>query len=100
MPVPAETSPDRRRLDQDDHDVLTFGEAGERLRIEIAATENQIATLAEHGSAVELARAERRLDALRAAVRRNSAQPINDVESERFFGHAAKTRIRMPSPDG
>jgi hypothetical protein len=90
---------DRVKSDEDDHDLLTFGEAGERLRIEIGAAERQVAELAEHGAAADLDKARQRLEALRAAARRNSAQPINDANFERFFGYAGKARRNLPASD-
>ncbi|GAB1814471.1 acyl-CoA synthetase [Mycobacterium sp. MUNTM1] len=96
MPQPAPPPPDRGKSEEDDHDLLTFGEAGERLRIEVATAQQRVAELTEHGSAAELDTARRRLDALRAAALRNSAQPINDANFERFFGYAGKAR-RNPS---
>ena len=50
MSEPASLPTERVKSDEDDHDLLTFGEAGERLRIEIAAIERRVAELAEHGS--------------------------------------------------
>ncbi|MGO9103186.1 MAG: acyl-CoA synthetase [Mycobacterium sp.] len=96
MTEPAPSQPDRGKLGEDDHDLLTFGEAGERLRIEIAAAERRVAELAERGPADDLDKARRRLDALRAAARRNSAQPINDANFERFFGYRGKAKRNLP----
>jgi len=94
--VTEQPAPEREKLAEDDHDLLTFGEAGERLRIEIAAAERQVAELAEHGDGSELEKARRRLEGLRAAVGRNSAQPINDDNFERFFGYRGKARRNLP----
>lgn len=66
------------------------------MRIEIAAAERQVAELAERGEGGDLDKARRRLDGLRAAVRRNSAQPINDANFERFFGYRGKARRNLP----
>ena len=96
MSEPASLPTERGKSDEDDHDLLTFGEAGERLRIEIGAAQRQVAELAEHGSAADLDKARYRLEALRAAARRNTAQPINDANFERFFGYAGKARRNLP----
>jgi hypothetical protein len=82
----------RERLDEDDHDLLTFVEVGERLRAEVAAAESALAAASatDDEEAVEKARA--RLTALRAATARNSAHPINDANFERFFGYPGKAR--------
>ncbi|MGX9787735.1 acyl-CoA synthetase [Mycobacterium sp. MMS18-G62] len=99
MSDPAALPTERGKSDEDDHDLLTFGEAGERLRIEIVTAERKVAELADHGSAADLATARHRLEALRAAARRNAAQPINDANFERFFGYAGKARRNLPGPD-
>lgn len=88
---------DRQKLDEDDHDLLTFSEAGERLRVEITAAEETVAQLKASGSDTELRKAQERLDALRAAARRNSAQPINDANFEKFFGYAGKAKRNLPT---
>lgn len=93
------TTGDRERLNQDDHDLLTFGEVGERLRLEINAAAHEVAQLAETGSPAELERAELRLRDLRAAARRNAAQPINDANFEDFFGYPGKVHRNLSGPD-
>ena len=87
---------DRDKLDEDDHDLLTFGEAGERLRIEIAAAEREVQRLAQSGPAEELEKAQARLEALQSAAARNSAQPINDANFEKFFGYPGKAKRNLP----
>ncbi|PQD98431.1 acyl-CoA synthetase [Mycobacterium sp. EPG1] len=87
-----ERSSDRTKLDEDDHDLLTFTEVGERLRREVAAAEREVTRLAALGPTPDLTRAEARLRDLRAAARRNTAQPINDENFERFFGYPGKAR--------
>lgn len=86
----------REKLDEDDHDLLTFGEAGERLRLEIAAARDDVSRLAS-GDPVALAKARTRLAALRAAADRNSAQPINDANFEKFFGYPGKAKRNLPT---
>jgi hypothetical protein len=90
---------ERRKLDEDDHDLLTFSEAGERLRVELRAAEAGVAELeAATGREQELTKARERLSALRAAARRNAAQPINDANFERFFGYPGKAKRTCPKP--
>ncbi|BCO34350.1 acyl-CoA synthetase [Mycobacterium heckeshornense] len=88
----------REKVNEDDHDLLTFGEAGERLRIEIAAAEAAEAELLRSGSRAELDKMKARLAALRAAAERNSAQPINDANFERFFGYPGKAKRNHGGP--
>ncbi|BBU21160.1 acyl-CoA synthetase [Mycobacterium xenopi] len=82
----------REKVNEDDHDLLTFGEAGERLRIEIASAEAAEAELLLSGSRADLDKIRARLAALRAAAKRNTAQPINDANFERFFGYPGKAK--------
>jgi hypothetical protein len=86
----------REKLDEDDHDLLTFGEAGERLRLEIAAARDDVERMAS-GDPAALAKARTRLAALRAAADRNSAQPINDANFEKFFGYPGKAKRNLPT---
>ncbi|SPM40864.1 acyl-CoA synthetase [Mycobacterium numidiamassiliense] len=86
----------RDKVDEDDHDLLTFGEAGERLRIEIAAAAREMQRLTQSGPVEELEKAQARLDALRSAAARNSAQPINDANFEKFFGYPGKAKRNLP----
>ena len=88
----------REKVDEDDHDLLTFGEAGERLRLEIAAAEVEVGRLRREGPLAALEKAESRLEALRSAASRNSAQPINDANFEKFFGYPGKARRNLPGP--
>jgi hypothetical protein len=86
----------RAKVDEDDHDLLTFGEAGERLRIEIAAAAREVQALQQSGPVESLEKAQARLDALRSAAARNSAQPINDANFEKFFGYPGKAKRNLP----
>jgi hypothetical protein len=88
----------RGKLDEDDHDLLTFGEAGERLRVEIAAAGEAVERLRDSGDTAGLAQALARLAALRAAADRNSAQPINDANFEKFFGYPGRATRNLPGP--
>jgi hypothetical protein len=93
------TDTSRGKMDEDDHDLLTFGEAGERLRLEINKALALVKRLEKQEcSAIELQKAVARLDALRAAAGRNSAQPINDANFEKFFGYPGTARRNLPGP--
>ena len=87
---------DRDKVDEDDHDLLTFGEAGERLRLEIAAAAREVQGLQQSGPVEALEKAQARLEALRSAAARNSAQPINDANFEKFFGYPGKAKRNLP----
>lgn len=88
------------RLDEDDHDLLTFGEAGARLSADIGETRTRIAALERSsGDAAELGRARDRLYALEQALTRNSAPPINDANFEEFFGYPGTARRNVPTPE-
>jgi hypothetical protein len=85
------------REDEDDHDLLTYGEVAARLSEEIAAEtqrlrewQQQLAT----GSPVaeECDRSARRLAQLRDAQSRNRRQPITDENFEHFFGFKGQPR--------
>jgi L-rhamnose isomerase len=88
----------REKVDEDDHDLLTFGEAGERLRLEVAAVTQEVRRLQQQGPADALAKAATRLEALRSAAARNTAQPINDANFEKFFGYPGKAKRNLPGP--
>jgi hypothetical protein len=88
----------REKVDEDDHDLLTFGEAGERLRLEVGAASQEVTRLQQDGPADALEKAEARLEALRSAAVRNSAQPINDANFEKFFGYPGKAKRNLPGP--
>jgi hypothetical protein len=90
--------PSREKVDEDDHDLLTFGEVSERLRLEITAAAAELETLRKSGSPTEAEKAGARLQALRAAAKRNSAQPINDANFEKFFGYPGKAKRNLPGP--
>jgi hypothetical protein len=82
------------RPDDDDHDLLTFGEAGARLQVEVRAMRERVRSLAVATPVDEaaLTAARSRLAALEEGVRRNTAQSINDENFERFFGYPGKAR--------
>lgn len=76
---------------EEDYDLLTFAEAGERLATEIAGERARLAALLaadpEDTAAIEARR--RRLADLEAAAGRNTRQPLTDATFERFFGYPA-----------
>ncbi|GGL12997.1 hypothetical protein [Nocardia jinanensis] len=76
-----------KREDKDDHDLLTYSEAGVRLHQEIEALEQRVRELSEAGESEALTATRARLTTLRAARDRNSRQPINDENFEKFFGY-------------
>jgi hypothetical protein len=81
------------REDEDDHDLLTFGEVAVRLDAEIRALAGQVTLLEAAGEEPEqLAKARQRLAQLRDAATRNARQPINDENFARFFGYEGKAR--------
>jgi hypothetical protein len=85
------TTPPPDREGKDDHDLLTYGEAGVRLDKEVRAQQGVVAALqADGGAVLEAARA--RLDALRDAAERNRRQPINDRNFESLFRYPGAAR--------
>lgn len=79
------------REEEDDHDLLTYGEAGVRLQESVMRQREVVERLRAAGSA-DLVAAEQRLVALEEAAQRNARQPINDENFERFFGYPGKAR--------
>jgi len=92
MPDDAAAQPVPERAAEDDHDLLTYGEAGVRLHEEAQATRSLLASLEASGQTAEAERARQRLDALEEAMERNQRQPINDENFERFFGYKGTAR--------
>lgn len=86
----------RKRVDEDDHDLLTFGEVGERLRIEIASARTAVEQSESSGDAAALEQARARLAALESAAKRNSAGRINDANFEKFFGYSGTAKRNLP----
>ena len=74
-----------QRDDEEDHDLLTFGEAGARLHEELIAQQRHVDRLRAEDAPEELDQALARLQALRDAARRNERQPITDAHFEGFF---------------
>jgi hypothetical protein len=80
-----------QREETEDHDLLTYGEAGVRLYEEVQAQRRLAESLEERGDpGAEAARA--RLTALQEAAERNARQPINDENFEKFFGYKGTAR--------
>jgi|SRR5690625_2474619 len=90
----------RAKTDEDDHDLLTFSEVGERLRLEIAAAAVHLDRLEQTGTPADIADARSRLDTLRTAAQRNAAHPINDANFEKFFGYPGKAKRNLPGCTG
>lgn len=82
------------REEDDDYDLLTFGEAGVRLAEEIAALEILIQQMesVKDCNREELDLNRTRLKVLRGAAERNARQPINDENFTKFFGYEGKAR--------
>ena len=80
-----------RDADEDDHDLLTYGEVRVRLHEEVRQQQETVDEL-ERSGGEGLEAARRRLDALKDAVERNKQQPINDDNFERFFGYKGTAR--------
>lgn len=89
---PSTGDPAPQRDDVDDHDLLTYGEAGARLYEEIAAQRAIIAALASPGRPGDvddpnLDAARGRLQLLEEAAERNFRGTITADNFERFFGY-------------
>ncbi|WP_261569584.1 acyl-CoA synthase [Frankia gtarii] len=83
-----------QREDEDDQDLLTYGEVAVRLAEEIEAQSALVTELegAEPADAERVGRERTRLAALRDAQERNQRRPINDENFERFFGYRGTPR--------
>jgi len=85
------TGPLPEREEEDDHDLLTYGEAGVRLKQEIALQRERVEAARAQG-AEALAKAERRLDLLLDAVGRHAGNRIDADNFEKFFGYKGTPR--------
>ncbi len=75
------------RPDDEDHDLLTFGEAGARLEEEVIKQRRTLERLHEGGAdRSTIDGAERRLDELERARARNRPPTLDDLKSSGFFG--------------
>jgi hypothetical protein len=92
--VTSERPEDVERPEDDDHDLLTFGEAGARLEIEIRTLRARLRGLEDEQPRDDAAikAAADRLAALLQSAERNRAQPINDENFENFFGYPGQAR--------
>jgi hypothetical protein len=79
------------RPDDDDYDLLTFGEAGARLIEEIRRQRGRIESLLASGSesALVVDSAQKRLDLLLAAQVRNAKPTAEELSARGFFSPRA-----------
>lgn len=82
--------PTPEREDEDDHDLLTYGEVRVRIHEEVQAQRALVAELKAAGE--DTTSAQCRLDALVDAAERNSRSRINDENFEKFFGYKGTPR--------
>jgi hypothetical protein len=74
------------RPEDDDYDLLTFGEAGARLVEEIRRQEQRIVELTEStASEADLTKAQHRLELLQAAQIRNKKPTLEELRNSGFF---------------
>jgi hypothetical protein len=96
VPIPGDEVPIERSA-EDDHDLLTYGEAGARLRVAIHAMRVRIEelerTIPVEGT--ELAVARKRLAALEEGAVRNSGPRVDDANFENFFGYPGDAGRRL-----
>jgi hypothetical protein len=86
-----EARPTGQREVEEDHDLLTYGEAGARLHEEVSAQRRRVADLEATGApGLEAARS--RLAALQDAVNRMQSERISNDNYERFFGHGGTAK--------
>jgi hypothetical protein len=78
------------RPEDDDYDLLTYGEANARLRTEIDKAQRALADLENGGSETELAAVRRRLTDLTEAAERQVAAQREAADFTRFFGYDPK----------
>lgn len=81
------------RTQEDDHDLLTFGEAGLRLHESVEQLRTRLRALrASSAPDAQVAAVVHRLAAMEEAAERNRAQPINDENFAKFFGYEGQAR--------
>ena len=78
------------REDEDDHDLLTYGEVKVRIFEEVRAQRAVLDELEAAGR--DVTAAQRRLDGLIDAAERNTRSRINDDNFEKFFGYRGTPR--------
>jgi excinuclease UvrABC nuclease subunit len=87
-----------QRPEDDDYDLLTYGEAGARLRTEIKKQTQLLEELeermqvADNDLAHEIAAVQSRISELKDAAQRQTAQQNEAADFERFFGYDPKQR--------
>jgi hypothetical protein len=72
---------------EDDHDLLTYNEAGARLREELRLTRDELAAL-DGPDNPRRAELERRLELLQGSAERNDAQSAEDTDARGFLEYA------------
>ncbi|ASR03109.1 MULTISPECIES: hypothetical protein [Gordonia] len=90
----SDSGPDApQREEAEDHDLLTYGEAGVRVFAEVGKQKDLLAEMIAAGAdEAAIVRARQRLSALEDAQERNRRQPINDENFESFFGYPGTAR--------
>jgi hypothetical protein len=78
------------RPEDDDYDLLTYGEANARLRTEIGEAQRRLAELDNGGDEPEVAALRRRLRDLTDAAERQVAAQREAADFTRFFGYDPK----------
>jgi predicted nucleic acid-binding Zn-ribbon protein len=81
------------RPEDDDYDLLTYGEATARLAEEIAKARRRLDELEQQSadSGTEAAAVRQRIDDLEAAASRQAAQQREARDFERFFGFSPES---------
>jgi hypothetical protein len=90
--APSDESTPLAPPDEDDHDVLTFGLAGNRLENEIRSVRAEIGCAGTSSDDVRLKELHSRLQLLEEAAHRNAAPPLSDATFEKFFGYRGTPR--------
>jgi hypothetical protein len=94
MPGPVSQTADEladefvERPEDDDYDLLTFGEAGARLIEEVRKAQRDVVAHGASGDSAAEARAQARLDALVVAQARNRKPTLDEMHASGFFRRA------------
>ena len=80
------------RPEDDDYDLLTYGEANARLRTEIGKAQRRLAELEDGGDDAEAAGLRTRLRELTDAAERQVAAQREAADFTRFFGYDPKKK--------
>jgi hypothetical protein len=78
------------RPEDDDYDLLTYGEANARLRTEIDKAQQRLAELEGSGDEAETSALRQRLSDLTDAAERQVAAQRDTADFSRFFGYDPK----------